>query len=101
MGVRLLDPAEAELRDAIAYYNAQSEGLGAEFAREVRRCIERIVDFPKAWARVSSRTRRCCTNRFPYGLLYPIRDQSILIVAVMHMHREPETWRSRLSPDEL
>ena len=67
MHVRFLDPAEAELREAIAHHNARSEGLGAEFAQKVLRCVERIVDFPEAWARVSSRTRRCRTNRFPYG----------------------------------
>jgi hypothetical protein len=57
MNVHLLDPAEAELLEAIACYNSQSEGLGFEFAAEVKRTIERIVQYPNAWAPLSKRTR--------------------------------------------
>jgi hypothetical protein len=34
MEVRILAPAEAELLDAVTYYNGESEGLGYEFAAE-------------------------------------------------------------------
>ena len=37
MKVKFLAPAEKELIDAVAYYNSQSEGLGFEFAAEVKR----------------------------------------------------------------
>jgi hypothetical protein len=42
----ILTAAEAELLDATAYYNQQSEGLGFEFAAEVQRTIERIIRHP-------------------------------------------------------
>ena len=41
--IKFLAPAEAELLDAISYYNMQSEGLGYEFAAEVKKTIERII----------------------------------------------------------
>jgi len=97
MEVEFLDSAEAELIEAIAHYNSESEGLGYEFAAEVRRTIERIVQHPQAWVSLSKRTRRCRTNRFPYGILYQVRGDMILIVAVMHQHRDPESWKTRLS----
>jgi hypothetical protein len=37
-----LPPAEAELDEAVAYYNAQSAGLGAELASEIREGLARI-----------------------------------------------------------
>jgi hypothetical protein len=43
MKIAFLPPARAELTDAISYYNIQSEGLGYEFAAEVKRTLERIV----------------------------------------------------------
>jgi hypothetical protein len=96
-GVDLLASAEAELLEAIAWYNEQSEGLGFEFAAEALRTIERIVHYPRAWAALSKRTRRCRTNRFPFGVIYQIRKDHILIVSIMHMKREPNSWRTYLS----
>ena len=100
MRVEYLETAEAELVDAVIYYNNESEGLGFEFAAEVNRTIARIAEYPIAWAALSKRTRRCRTNRFPYGVLYQIRGEMLLIVAVMHLHRNPSSWRKRLPPGE-
>jgi plasmid stabilization system protein ParE len=96
MDVVFLAPAQAEFAEAVGYYNAQREGLGEEFAEEVQRTIARIREYPEAWSLLSRRTRRCPTNRFPYGIIYQIRGNTLLIIAVMHLHRAPQTWRSRL-----
>ena len=100
MNVVFLGVAEAEFNKAISYYNNQSEGLGFEFASEIKRTIGRITEYPKAWTPLSRRTRRCRTNRFPYGIVYQIRNDSILIVAVMHLHKHPNSWELRLGSDE-
>jgi plasmid stabilization system protein ParE len=98
MKVEILRPAEDELLEAIAHYNHESEGLGYEFAAEVNRAISRVVSYPNAWTPLSRRTRRCRTNRFPYALIYQVRGNTILIVAVMHLRRDPESWKNRLRP---
>jgi plasmid stabilization system protein ParE len=100
MKVELLPPADTELLEAVSYYNGQSEGLGYEFAAEVKQTIGRIVRFPDAWQKLSLRARRCRTRRFPYGVIYQIRGELILIVAIMHLRRHPDTWKSRLGPAE-
>jgi plasmid stabilization system protein ParE len=96
MRVEFLDPAKRELVEAIAYYNEESEGLGYRFAIEVRRTLSRIVQHPYAWPAISPRARRCRTNGFPYGIIYEAREDQILVVAVMHLHRHPDSWKSRL-----
>ena len=101
MRIDFLDPADAEFIEAIAYYNLQSEGLGYEFAAEIKRAIERILQYPNAWAPLSKRTCRCRTNRFPYGLIYQIKSDTILIVAVQNLHKHPNFWKSRLKPDQI
>lgn len=100
MRVEFLVQAERELLDAVSYYNGESEGLGYEFAAEAERTLRRIVEYPEAWAALSLRTRRCRMNRFPFGLIYQIRDGFILIVAVMHLQRDPTSWRERLSVED-
>ena len=96
MKVELLDVAEAEFVEAIAYYNQQSAGLGYEFAAEIKRTFGRIVQYPEAWAPLSKRTRRCRTNRFPYGVIYQVRAETILIIAIMHLRQDPQTWKDRI-----
>lgn len=98
--IDFLAPAEAEFVDAIVYYNMQSEGLGFEFAAEVKRTLERIIQYPEAWFNLSKRTRRCRTNRFPYGVIYQVREETLLIIGVMHLSRNPQTWKSRLKKEE-
>lgn len=78
-GVDVLASAEDEFSDVVAFYNEQSEGLGFEFAVEVLRTIDRIIRHPHAWSPLSTRTRRCRTNRFPFGIVYQIRNNRILI----------------------
>ena len=96
MNVEFLTPARAEFVEAVRYYESQRTGLGDEFAAEVQRTIERILQYPEAWSLLSRRTRRCPTNRFPYGIIYQVRGNALLIIAVMHLHRAPLSWRSRL-----
>lgn len=101
MRIDFLEPADVEFVDTITYYNLQSEGLGYEFAAEVKRAMGRILQYPKAWTPLSKRSRRCRTNRFPYGVIYQLRDDIILIVAIQNMHKHPDSWKSRLKPDKI
>lgn len=71
-------------------------GWGLIFLEEVDAAVQRILGFPDAWTPLSQRTRRCLVNRFPYGVIYQIKTDGILIVAVSHLHREPNYWKNRL-----
>lgn len=87
--------AEKELYEAIDYYNECQDGLGLEFAKEVYSIIQNILSFPQAWAPFSANTRRCLTNRFPYGIIYNITADEIFIIAVMPLQRKPGYWKNR------
>ena len=93
MIVSILRSAEAELDGAIEHYNEESPGLGFEFMDEFLKTINRIVTNPNAWQKLSPRTRRAMTNRFPYGVIYQNRGGEVLVVAVMHLHRHPDSWK--------
>lgn len=102
MNVEFLEPAAQEFYEAVVFYNIQQQGLGQEFAKEVQATIERIKQNPEAWTTVfsSKRARRCLTNRFPFGIIYQIRHDSILILAVWHQRRRPQIWQERISKDK-
>jgi hypothetical protein len=93
--IRFLLSARRELTEAVRYYNAQRERLGEQFRDEIWETIQRIQHFPEAWQPLSASIRRCQMNRFPYGLIYESSEEEIVIIAVGHLHRAPEYWRSR------
>lgn len=96
MKTRFLLSARRELNEAVHHYNAQREQLGQEFRDEAWETIRRITGFPLAWFSLGGTIRRCQMRRFPYGIIYEPSELEIVVIAVAHLHREPEYWRSRV-----
>jgi plasmid stabilization system protein ParE len=101
MKIEFLPAARDEFLSAVSYYDSSEEGLGDHFFDEVWSTISRIAKHPRAWQQISVKTRRCLTKRFPYGVIYEARSDSILIIAVMHLNRDPENWRKRVTEEPL
>ena len=93
---RFTSSALVELREAMWFYEEKESGLGAVFLDEVDATVERILANPNAWHPLSARTRRCRTHRFPFGLIYQIRSDEILITSVMDLRRDPMGWKDLL-----
>jgi toxin ParE1/3/4 len=91
-----LAPAEEEMREAAEYYERQTRGLGHEFLAEVQRTVDRIVENPQLGQVVRRNIRRRLMPRFPFGILYRIDPQEIVIIAVMHLRRRPGYWEERV-----
>ena len=96
MKINFLEIAQIELDEAVEYYNYEIPGLGDAFLTEVLNALDRIGEFPEAWHPCSKRARRCQTHRFPYGIIYQIRGQEILVVAIANLHRKPDYWKDRI-----
>ena len=88
--------ASNELDEAVKYYEEIREGLGLEFLEELNSTIKRIIKFPTAWAKVLQYCRRCLTHRFPFGVIYQIKENVIFIIAVMQLNRKPDYWKDRV-----
>ncbi|OPZ30962.1 MAG: hypothetical protein BWZ02_00496 [Lentisphaerae bacterium ADurb.BinA184] len=96
-----LHPADrVELSDAVDYYEACEPGLGYEFLEEVYAAIARALQYPDGWSQLSHRTRRCLTQRFPYGVIYQRDNDHVRILAVAHSHPRPGYWLSRSAGGE-
>jgi hypothetical protein len=87
--------AEAELDRAVEYYEDCRHGLGIEFAQEVYATTHRIIQYPEAWSPISKNTRRCLMNRFPFGVIYQLKSDSVRIIAVADLRRRPDYWLDR------
>jgi len=97
MNIEFLPEAKAELDDAIDYYELQVTGLGATFKDIAKSTIKRISTFPMAWTEIRPEIRRCIMHKFPYNVLYSVEEETILIIAIAHHHRNPNYWIERIS----
>jgi len=89
------EDAEREFLESIDYYEECEAGLGLRFSKEIYATINRICEYPYAWEKIDTKTRRSLANKFPYGVLYRISNNEILIMAVMNLHRMPNYWKKR------
>jgi plasmid stabilization system protein ParE len=93
--VRFHLAARAEAVEAAIFYERQQEGLGTRFADSLAAAVERIRSNPELYRIAERDTRKCRLPGFPYGVIFRVKDDSIQIVAVMHLHRRPGYWSAR------
>jgi toxin ParE1/3/4 len=87
--------AEAELHEAIQYYESAVWGLGAAFLAEVERSIAQIRAHPEAAPFILKVVRRKILPRFPYVIMYSVVDDTIYVLAVANQKRRPFYWQQR------
>ncbi len=93
MKIEILSVAQKEFDIAIHHYNDELPGLGFRFAIEVKETFERIKKYPQAWHPLSKNTRRCRVSHFPYAVVYSSNEEMILVLAIMHLKRHPDSWK--------
>jgi toxin ParE1/3/4 len=87
--------AAGDIRRAYVWYERAQEGLGEEFLVEVRSTLDRVLATPEAYPVLHRETRRALVHRFPYGLFYRTVNGVVVVVACIHTHRDPESWKRR------
>jgi plasmid stabilization system protein ParE len=65
------------------------------FRSSVREALERIRENPRQYPEVHRGLRRALTHRFPFSIFYRFTGEDILVIAVVHGARHPDTWRRR------
>jgi plasmid stabilization system protein ParE len=96
MKMRILSVARREAEEATDHYENEREGLGSEFIDSLEEALKRVELFPSAWSKLDDNCRRCRLKRFPYGAVFRVHEDTIYVLAVMHLHRKPGYWRERL-----
>lgn len=95
MKIEILQAAEDELSEAIAYYEEIEPGLGLRLKQEVRAVIQWITLNPEIPRLRPKGYRRVNLKVFRYHLPYFIWHETIWILAIAHGSRRPEYWIKR------
>ena len=78
-----------------AQYSDFIETLGREFLGELRATYYRVVDGPLKYQPLRSGIRRALVRRFPYAVYFAVEGEVIVVLAVLHVSRDPAEWQRR------
>ncbi|HEV2904521.1 MAG TPA: type II toxin-antitoxin system RelE/ParE family toxin, partial [Pyrinomonadaceae bacterium] len=73
-----------EYEAAAAYYAEHDPDLQLRFIEAIEDAIASILDSPTRWRVIDEDVRRYVAHVFPYGILYTIERDFVVIIAVMH-----------------
>ena len=95
--VRYLQLAAADVREQAAYYKALAPGLERRFLACLQEAEHLAQSNPEGFPLIDeTEIRTVVVRRFPFRLLYALRDDFVLVVAVAHTARDPGHFRKRL-----
>jgi toxin ParE1/3/4 len=93
--IRFHIAAEQEMIAAAAFYESQQPTLGRRFLTSIQDATNRIIVNPHLYPVVYLDVRRCLVRTFPFGIIFRELHGRIIILAIMHLHRDPDYWKER------
>jgi plasmid stabilization system protein ParE len=70
--------------------------IARRFKPMLQRALTEISLAPERWPTLVDDLRKRPQRGFPYRIVYQLRQDHVLIVAVMHERRRPNYWRERV-----
>jgi plasmid stabilization system protein ParE len=87
--------ADLDVAATFDWYEKEQAGLGQEFLDEIRASYDRIADGPFAYQYLRSGIRRALVRRFPYAMYFAVEGDVVVVLAVLHVSRDPAEWQRR------
>jgi toxin ParE1/3/4 len=92
----LVSEAYGDIDDAVAWYEKRRTGLGDQFLKRLRECVEKVLEAPERNAILTQNYRRARVSRFPYVVIYDFDAGYVTVYAVTHTSRDARAWQDRL-----
>ncbi len=87
--------AEIDVEEAFDWYERRRNGLGSDFLLSIEESIERCLRQPNMYPAVHRDIRRALIRRFPYGIFYIVAGEDLIVIAVLHVRRDPDQLQDR------
>jgi len=93
--LRLSRRAQADVREAAAYYRAQDSPLQGRYRSALVETLDAVVSRPETFPIVHKDMRHAMLKVFPYGVFFRMKRAEVRVVGVIHLRRNPRTWQDR------
>ena len=83
------------------WYGQTGAVAQAAFLRALESALDQLALFPRSGAAVGrSEARQILLTGHPYWLVYALRGNTIVLLALAHTSRRPRYWKKRLADGE-
>lgn len=89
--------AQADIDNAVSWYDGQDFAVGSAFLSGLKSLLKRIAEKPGRYPFHRHGLRRAKLHRFPYTVFYSQRGDVIFVHAVMHHSRDLGALGERLN----
>ena len=94
--LRIRSEAQEEINAAFDWYFKRSPEAADRFLTEIGASLAQIASHPQLYPVYTKNTRRRVLAGFPYSVIFQVKDDVILVVAVAHAKRRAGYWRGRI-----
>ncbi len=91
--------AELDLVDAFEWYEEKRTGLGHDFLIQIDAGLKHIKRTPNAHAIIYQSARIHLIKRFPYKIIYLVKEEKIIVLGVIHASRNTTLIKKRTKGD--
>ena len=88
--------AQADVADAVSWYDERAPGLGQDLIGEIDSIVGRLAANPRQFPLAYKDARRALLRRFPYALFFRVTNARVQVIACFHTSRAPRRWRGRV-----
>ena len=93
--IKFQEHSKYDFDEAKHYYKTQEENLYKKFKYDLEQSLNRILSFPNLYPNIDTNIKKCVLNKFPYTILYTIKNDTIYILAIANHHKNPKEYKNR------
>lgn len=87
--IELLPEAETDIDDIYSWYNTINPKLAKRFLESTEEVLSLIQSHPLLFQKIKRNYRKSNLKTFPYKIVYRIKENIVVVIAVVHHKRHP------------
>jgi len=93
--IRFHPAALSEAEKSQSWYSERSLKAANGFVEELSHAVNMVTEAPNRWPKYQSETRRYIFARYPFSLIYRVKNNIIEVLAIAHHRKRPGYWAKR------
>ena len=87
--------AKNDIQEIVDYYDRLAPKITDKFMDDLYADLELLQGNPNLFQRKYKETRVRYMKKFPFGVHYMVKEDTVVILAVLHTSRNPKIWEER------